>query len=172
MKVEDKMKLPQADGDYFKATYENYEVACPICGERNVLNRITDIKSIGAASGKPVKCLHCKRDFLIIGDNVDEKYEYFLSDSEDLIKQKKYMFCIINLCQACEAFFMKCIDIKLLWEPYRRGIFGADNRRHKDFNDFSESVQKDFEGFTYQKLLNVVFDLYIYNKQFLSKHHV
>jgi len=172
MKVEDKMKLPRADGDDFKATYENYEVACPICGERNVLNRITDIKSIGAACGKPVQCLHCGGDFLIIGDNVDEIYEYLLNDCKDLIKQKRYRFCLLNLCQACEAFFMKCIDIKLLWEPYRRGVFGTDNRKYKIFDDFAEKTHKKFKKFTYLKLLNVFFDLYLYNKAFLSQDEI
>lgn len=158
--------LPRADGDDYRTTYENYEVACPICGKRNIFNRITDIGSIGAACGKAVKCLHCKRDFLIIGDNVDEKYEYFLSDCEDLIKQKKYMFCIINLCQACEAFLMKCIDIKLLWEPYRRGVFSIDNKKYKIFDDFAEKIHKKFKAFTYQGLRNVFFNLYLNNKTF------
>lgn len=158
--------LPRADGDDYRTTYENYEVACPICGKWNIFNRITDIGSIGAACGKAVKCLHCKRDFLIIGDNVDEKYEYFLSDCEDLIKQQKYMFCIINLCQACEAFLMKCIDIKLLWEPYRRGVFSIDNKKYKKFDDFAEKIHKKFKAFTYQRLLNVFFNLYLNNKTF------
>lgn len=165
-------KLPRADGDDYRATYENYEVACPICGKWNIFNRITDIGSIGAACGKPVRCLHCEGDFLIVGDNVDEKYEYFLNDCEALIKQKKYMFCIINLCQACEAFFMKCIDIKLLWEPYRRGVFGTNDRKYKNFDDFTESINKEFKGITYQKLLNVVFDLYLNRKQFFRKDEI
>ncbi|MCK4576380.1 hypothetical protein KAU34_08230 [candidate division WOR-3 bacterium] len=55
-------QLPRSDGDNFKATYENYEVACPICKKWNVFNRITDIGSIGISSGKVVKCLHCRKD--------------------------------------------------------------------------------------------------------------
>lgn len=165
-------QLPRSDGDNFKATYENYEVACPICKKWNVFNRITDIGSIGISSGKVVKCHHCREDFLIIGDKVDEKYEYFPNDSDELIKQKKYMFCIINLCQACEAFFMKCIDIKLLWEPYRRGIFGTDDRKYRNFDDFAEKTHEKFKAFTYQKLLNVFFDLYLNNKRFSSKDKI
>lgn len=41
--------LPKSDGDNYKTTYENYEVACPICKKWNVFNRITDIESIDVA---------------------------------------------------------------------------------------------------------------------------
>ncbi len=165
-------KLPQSDGDNFKATYENYEVACPICKKWNVFNRITDIKSIGVACGKKIQCLNCKGLFIISTDDVDEQYEYFLNDCEELLKQKKYMYCIVNLCQACEAFFMKCIDIKLLWVPYRKGIFGQDDSRYQLFDNFFEKIHKRFKKFTYYELRNIVFDVYLNDKSFSTQEEI
>lgn len=165
-------KLPRSDVDNFKATYENYEVACPICKKWNVFNRITDIKSTGAAMGKTVACLHCKNDFRIIADDVEEKYEYFLEDYEDLLRQKKYMYCILTLCQACEAFFMKCVDIKLLWEPYRRGVFGRNDRKYRVFKEYYEIIHEKFKSFTFKPLLNIVFDLYLNEKLFSTQDEI
>lgn len=163
--------IPRADSNNYKATYESYEVACPICGKWNIFNRMSDIGSINVASGKTVKCLHCNKDFLIIGDKLNLKYEYFLEGCDDLIKQKNYMYCIIILCQSCEAFFMKCIDIKLLWKPYRSGVFGG-YKGNKDFDDFAGKIHDRFDKFTYQKLLNVFFDLYLNNKNFKNEDDI
>lgn len=165
-------KLPRSDGDNYKATYENYEVGCPICKKWNVFNRITDIKSIGAACGKKVTCLHCKKDFCILDDDVEEKYEYFLEDYEDLLRQKKYRYCILTLCQACEAFFMKCIDVKLLWEPYRRGVFGIDDSKFRLFEEYHEKIHKEFRVFSYRPLLSVFFDLYLNSRSFGTQDEI
>ncbi len=167
-----KPELPISDGDNFKATYENYEMACPNCKEWNIFNRITDIRSIGAACGKKVRCLFCGEEFQIVDDNVEEKYEYFLEDYEDLLLQKKYMYCIITLCQACEAFFMKCIDIKLLWEPYRRSVFGVDDMKFRLFEEYHEKIDKYFKHFPYWSLLNVFFDLYLNSRSFGTQDEI
>lgn len=164
--------LPQFDGDNFKATYENYEVACQICKKWNVFNRITDIKSIGAACGKEVQCFHCHKSFVISTDNVEEQYQYFLNDCEVLIQQKKYMYCILNLCQACEAFFMKCIGIKLLWEPYRKGVFGWNDKKYQLFDNFLERIHKRFKKFTYYDLRNIIFDIYLNDKSFSTQSEI
>ena len=158
------MKLPQSDGDNFKATYENYGIECSICKKWNVFNRITDIKSIGAACGKEVQCFHCHKSFVISTDNVEEQYQYFLNDCEVLIQQKKYMYCILNLCQACEAFFMKCIDIKLLWEPYRKGVFGWNDKKYQLFDDFFEQIHSEFRKSTYHSLRKIILDIYLNNR--------
>jgi hypothetical protein len=159
-----KARLLRSDGDNFKATYENYEVACPICKKWNVFNRITDIKSIGAACGKQVQCQYCKRDFIINADELEEQYEYFLNDCDVLMKEKKYMYCVLILCQACEAFFMKCIDIKLLWEPYRKGVFGWNDKKYQLFDDFFEQVHNEFRRSTYHSLRKIVLDIYLNNR--------
>jgi len=165
-------KLPRSDGDNFKATYENYEVGCRICKKWNIFNRITDIKSIGAASGKEVQCFYCHKSFVISIDDVEEQYQYFLNDCEELLKQKRYMYCIINLCQACEAFFMKCIDIKLLWIPYRRGVFGWGDKKYQLFDNFFEKVHKEFKKFAYCRLRNILFDLCLNDKSFSTQEEI
>lgn len=167
-----KAKLPRSDGDNFKATYENYGVACRNCGKWNEFSRVTDIKSIGTACGKKVQCLHCKCAFVISTDDVKEQYEYFLDDCEELIKQNRHMYCILNLCQACEAFFMKCIDIKLLWEPYRKGVFGWNDKKYQLFDNFFERVHKRFKKFSYCELRNIVFDVYLNDKSFSTQSEI
>lgn len=79
------------------------------------------------------------------------------------------MYCIINLCQACEAFFMKGIEIKLLWEPWKEKIF---ERSTDILNCYSYKLHKKIKDYTYSKLRNAFFDLYLYNKSFHSQTEI
>jgi hypothetical protein len=76
------------------------------------------------------------------------------------------MYCIINLCIACEAFFLKGIEIKLLWEPWKGKVFQKDT---DVFNYYSDKLYRKTKDYTYSKLLNVFFGLYLKNKSFHSE---
>lgn len=94
-----------------KADYENLYAVCPFCQIENIFNRASDLKKFTGIDRETVQCEHCKKSFPIGNDIINEKYELFIFDCYELMKKKKYMQCIISLCQACEAFFMKGIII-------------------------------------------------------------
>src|SRR3989304_2565013 len=98
------------------SNYENIIAECPCCKSENIFNRVSDIKTVEPIDFKEVKCFKskCRQKFNINRDLTNERYEYLIFDCKGLLKMKRYMYCIINLCQACEAFFMKGIEIKLL----------------------------------------------------------
>ncbi len=164
--------IPNSGNSDFISTYENYTVDCPICKQRNLYNRISDIKSIGMAMGKNVICNYCHKPFIIQTDKVNELYEYFIDECDELMKQKRYMQCIILLCQACEAFIMKCIEIQLLWKPYRNGIFGLDNNKYKLFEEFYKLIHDKFLKFPYKKEVNIFIDIYCNNLIFKNQDEI
>ena len=149
-----------------KINYENFIAKCPYCKEENIFNRASDLKTFEYIDCKEVVCFECKQKFYIKSDLVSEKHEYMIYDCCALLKQKKYMYCIINLCVACEAFFLKGIEIKLLWEPWKRKLFQRDT---EIFNHYSDKLHKKTQDYSYSKLLNVFFDLYLKNRSFLSQ---
>ena len=162
-----------------KTDYENLYAYCPSCGKENIYNRATDIATFEPISRERVQCVYCRYSFPIGNDMLGEKYEYMILDCHVLLKLKKYMYCIINLCQACEAFFMKGITIKLLFQPWRAGIFGQEDGIYSEnrtelgcydvFNQYSGQIQKAVRNYAYNKLRNVCFDLYLIDKAFSAR---
>jgi hypothetical protein len=148
--------------------YENFIAECPYCDckNENIFNRVSDLKTTKPISSMEVKCLKCKRKFRITSDLVSEKHQYLIYDCYELLKQKRYMYCVINLCIACEAFFLKGIEVKLLWEPWKQKLFQRDT---EIFNHYSDKLYKKTHDYTYSKLLNVFFDLYLKNRSFHSQ---
>lgn len=148
--------------------YENFIAQCPYpdCENENIFNRASDLKAFKPISFMEVECFKCKRKFYIKSDEASEKHAYLIYDCAELLKKKRYMYCIINLCTACEAFFIKGIEIKLLWEPWKEKVFQKDT---DIFNDYSRKLHKKTQGYTYFKLRNVFFDLYLYDKSFDSQ---
>lgn len=148
--------------------YENFIAECPYsdCKNENIFNRVSDLKTTKPISSMAVKCVKCKRKFRITSDLVSEKHKYLIYDCYELLKQKRYMHCIINLCIACEAFFMKGVEIKLLWEPWKQKVFERDT---EIFNHYSGKLDKKTRDYPYSKLLNVFWDLYLKNKSFHSQ---
>ena len=154
-------------GHNLDINYENFVTQCPYsdCKNVNIFNRASDLETFKYIDCKEVECFKCKQKFNIKSDYVGEKHEYLIYDCYELLKQKRYMYCIINLCIACEAFFFKGIEIKLLWKPWKEKIFERDTEM---FNRFSHKLYKKTQDYTYSKLLNVFFDLYLKNKPFVS----
>jgi hypothetical protein len=99
-------------------TYENFYATCPYCRDRNIFNRVSDLKTEGLISGKPVQCLKCDNEFWINGDIINPPFEYFLWDAENFKRDKRYMYCILNIAQAYEIFFSLYLLIEVVNEPY------------------------------------------------------
>lgn len=162
-----------------KADYENLYAVCPFCQIENIFNRASDLKKFTGVDREIVQCEHCKKSFPIGNDTINEKYELFIFDCDELIKKKKYMHCIVSLCQACEAFFMKGIIIKLLFQPLRNDIFGKKGEiiiekkstlnRYGIFNRYSDKLHKAVKNYNYNPLRNTFFDLYLNDKTFISR---
>ena len=145
-------------------TYENFIAWCPYCDNRNVYNRISDLKTTELIDSKIVSCYECKKDFNINGDLVADDYVYLFYDIEALMKEKQYMACVINLCQVCEVFFNQAIAIKLIWKPFQDNTF----LELDDANKLSTLLFKTIYEYTYLNMLSVFIDLYYYEKTFTS----
>lgn len=181
-------QLPVADSMKNITTYENFIALCPCCKKQNIFNRVSDLKTFKPISRKEVRCIYCSKAFVIGTDSISEKYEYFLLDCYDLKAQKKYMSCIINLCQACEAFFLKCTEIKLLWLPWRTHVFGKLEKMYEYkcrtknktkmctcydiFNLYSSKLHNKLKDCAYQRLLSLFYDLYLNDKSFRSQKEI
>ena len=151
-------------------TFENYIVECPHCKQVITFNRSTDLKHlikpfnlvVGCAE---VDCLNpeCKKAFWIRDNIASEKHKYLIFDCYALIKQKRYIACVITLCTACEAFFLKSLQVRLLWEPWSQGVFERDMKR---FNEVIRIFHNQVRTYTFVKLRNLFFDLYLNDKHF------
>ena len=155
--------------------YENFIAECPHCGHENIFNRISDLKTTEPIDCRQVFCMNrsCKRLFKINGDSVNERYEYLLYDCHELLKIKRYMYCILNVCQAYEAFFTVAIQKKLLWDPRAQGVFSHDCKNELEIiNKLSRILYESMEKFTFKPLANIFFDLCLNPQTFTSKQAV
>ncbi len=145
--------------------YENFIAECPYCSNRNIFNRASDLKTFRPISCRRVQCAACKRKFHVKSDAVSEKHAYLIYDCSELLRQKRYMYCIINLSTACEAFFVKGIETKLLWEPWRKRVF---NRDTEVFNRCARKLERKIKTYCYSQLLNVFLDVFVPLRSFQS----
>ena len=109
-----------------RTTYENFVVDCPECGMEIVFNRASDLGTFEPIAGRDVSCPEtaCRKPFRIVGDSINEAYELFLYDTQELRDQKRYMTCILNIAQAYEVFFGLFFRVELLYRP-----FGSESGR-------------------------------------------
>lgn len=151
--------------------YENFIATCPHCGFQNIFNRVSDLKTVEPIGFKQVTCLKssCKKQFNINGDLVSENYEYLIMDCYDLLKNKRYMYCILNLCQACEMFFVRAIEVKLIYQPFKDKVFPDDCDQ---FNDLCKKLHTKIKDYCFKGLQNVFFDLYLNDKAFQSLKNI
>lgn len=110
--------------------YENIVVDCPICNDEVKLNRASDLQTFKPIPGLSVSCYACKSEFWINGDSVNERHEALIFDCHDHLAAKRYMNCILNVCQAYEMFFSLYLRVNLLYRPfaadYRKGCASID----------------------------------------------
>jgi len=154
------------DAEETDGNYENFIAKCPHCEHKNIFNRVSDLEIVEPIDFKRVICFNsnCRKPFNIGGDSINENYEYLILDCYELLEIKRYMYCILNLCQACEMFFRRAIETKLLFQPYRDKVFEHTEQLNALFKKLYDNIEK----YTFDKLRQVFFNLYFYNKSFQS----
>jgi len=140
-----------------RTDYENFIAVCPICDFENIYNRITDLKTIEYIDFMTVNCFNCNRDFNINYDCINNAYEYLIFDIAELKKQKRYMYCILNLAQAIEVFLYHSIKVKLLLQPFKDRLITS----FEGFNSLETRLEKKFDKFTFVHLKNIFFKIYL-----------
>ena len=134
--------------------YENIVVDCPRCGHELVFNRASDLCTFEPIFGANVSCFDCKGGFWLNGDSVNERHEAIIYSCHDLLEAKRYMNCILNVCQAYEMFFSLYLRVKLLYVP-----FGANSNRGSKalakMNQLSRELSRKTKKFTFWKMRNL-----------------
>jgi hypothetical protein len=150
-----------------KCDYENFAAVCPICKQWNIYNRITDLKTIDPICFKTVQCFHCEQLFNINCDEVGEPYQYLILDIRQLLEQKRYMYCILNLTQSIECFLNHSIWIKLLYRPYKNKFLSEE-----DFEIVYTEIGKKIKNWTFKPLIDLFFWLYLNDREFTSRNEI
>jgi hypothetical protein len=103
-----------------RATYENFIVDCPSCHRSIIFNRVTDLGTVQPIAHKQVNCLYadCRASFSISGDLANARYEMLLYDCYDLLSEKHYAYCVLNVVQAVEAFVSHFLRVELAIKPF------------------------------------------------------
>jgi transcription elongation factor Elf1 len=69
--------------------YENFIAFCPDCNNKNIYNRVTDLKTLEPIAFKEVTCFKCGISYGINCDRVSKKYMHLYLDYFELKKEKK-----------------------------------------------------------------------------------
>ena len=134
--------------------YENVFVDCRHCGQELVLNRASDLCTFEPISGRSVSCEECKRQFLINSDSINARHESLLFDCYDLLKRKRYMNCVLNVCQAYEMFFSLYLRVNLLYRPFATQFRDIPNSIEK-LNQLSARLEKKTKRFAFVDLKTI-----------------
>ena len=150
------------EGKNMEGTYERFIASCPWCGRRNVFNRASDLGDFEPIDHKDVSCLFpdCSKPFFLTGDTINPAYEMVIYDCYELIEQKYYAYCILNLCQSFELFFSQYLRVELVYRPFASGV--RDERLDLDirhFNDLRNLLYARLRGLTFEPMRNLFFCL-------------
>ena len=140
--------------------YENVIVDCPLCNHELVFNRATDLGILEPISGTNVSCQRCKRGFWMNGDSVNERHEALIFDCHDLLRAKRYMNCILNVCQAYEMFFSLFLRVNILHIPFGEE-FGQERNKLDQFDQLYTELSDETERFGFVKMREVFLRLAI-----------
>ena len=144
--------------------YENIVVDCPICDDEVKLNRASDLQTFKPISGLSVSCRACKTDFWINGDSVNERHEALIFDCYDHLAAKRYMSCILNVCQAYEMFFSLYLRVNLLYRPYatdyRKGCASTDK-----LNALVRELARETGDLSFARMRNIYLRLMVRSEQ-------
>jgi len=133
-----------------RVSYENFAADCPWCGNENIFNRASDLRTFKPIAGLDVLCLSadCGKPFRITGDSVSNPHEMFIFDCYELMERKHYMNCILNLAQAYEVFFNLYFRVELLYKP-----FGSDpDRKVPDLNRLSRELYEAVKDYSFARM--------------------
>ena len=99
--------------------------------------------------------VNCRRPFRVIGDTVGAAYEMLIFDCYDLMKEKRYGHCILNLAQAYEVFFRVYLHVSLLYRPFAR------QRRYdlSQLNALAATLRGTVKGYPFDRMRNVFMNL-------------
>lgn len=148
-----------ADNMKHIVNYENFCPLCPHCGKRNYFNRADDLGTFRPIAHMVVSCQFedCGKEFHINADLVNSKHEYLIFDCSELMKYKQYMYCILNLCQACEAYFSLYIRAKLVYESFQKKIFNS----LEQLNNSLDNLHNNLSQQSYLRLRNFVINHFL-----------
>ena len=130
--------------------YENIIVDCPLCKRELVFNRASDLCTFEPVSGMMVHCHECGKEFWLNGDSVNERHESVIFDCHDLLKSKKYMNCILSICQSYEMFFGLYLRVNLLYVPF--GKSDRDSASLERLNKLSKNLEQKTKRFAFHKM--------------------
>lgn len=130
-----------------RASYENLTVDCPLCGEENIFNRASDLRTFEPIGGRDVVCQNgdCRRSFRVVGDSVSSAHEMLIWNCYELLERKHYMSCILSLALSYEVFFSLFFRVELLFKPF------AAEPEHDiaALNRLSEELAKQIQKHTF-----------------------
>ena len=142
-----------------KIDYENIIAVCPHCNQRNIFNRVTDLKTIEIVFEKEVKCLFCNGNFRIGGDVMNPAFELLYYDCYPLKTSKKYMQICINLSTCYEMFFLYILRFYLTVKPMK---YYSQYDSYIYNQELNSLLNDKIENFTFGNLLCEVINLFIY----------
>ncbi|MCY4002147.1 MAG: hypothetical protein OXF33_00335 [Rhodospirillales bacterium] len=140
--------------------YENVIVDCPLCERELIFNRVSDLNTTEPIGGTRVSCSKCKGDFWISGDTINERHETIIFDCYDLLRTKRYMNCILNICQAYEMFFSLYLRVSLVYVPFGSGRSKGDASPDK-VNDLFLSLSEATKELTFWRMRDIFLRLAI-----------
>ena len=134
-------------------TYENFIARCPLCGFRNIFNRVTDLRDTEPIGFREVVCLNdqCKQKFNINGDLVSPAFRMLVFDCYRLKEEKKYSSCILNLAQAYEVFFSLYLRVELLFRPFSQD----PDQELNELNVLLLKLYEEIKAYSYRNLRNI-----------------
>jgi RNase P subunit RPR2 len=88
------------------SNYERVQTVCDGCDKVNIYSRVSDLRTVASVDGKSVSCQQCGKELWISGDTMNPAYQMLLLDAHQLRDEKRYMYCILNICQSYEMFFV------------------------------------------------------------------
>ena len=146
-----------------ETSYENFIAKCPLCGYRNIFNRVTDLEDCSPIDFRTVSCFNdtCKQPFNINGDSASSAYRTLLLDCYQLLKLKQYMNCILTVTQAYEVFFSLFLRVELLYKPFAQ----IEDLTTEDFNTLSGKLEKKVKSYAFHAMRNLFIQQLIDSKK-------
>lgn len=148
--------------------YENVVAICPSCNHRNVYNRATDLMDQSIISYGLVKCqnINCGQDLNLIGDIVNPPYELLILDCTQLIEERKYAYCILNLTQSFEMFFALFLRVEIVFKPY-----AEENWNNPfNFNKALANLEKYTKNVTFNDMRSLFLNYIILTKVLMKRN--
>lgn len=150
-------------------SHQNFYARCPWCKYENVFNRVSDLEDIELIAYKEVHCQKCEEPFAINNDSVNSAYEMLIFDCYRLKREKRYIYCILNLAQAFEVFFSLYLRVHFLYHSFARDE--AENPKGGSLDRLNELASMLYEitkGYAFAKLRNVFLNCVLENQNIAS----